>query len=463
MKAKFRRITAGMKTETFLSALICLFGSAQNHWMPEVFVHNQRKLIKVTAAVVVLAFFNAQAAVAQSVKDKLFADPTNIEINLAYLQEQLSGGNYKGAAATLQRVLLLDPKSKLAKVLYAEVQLRLGNLADARLILKGLLADKSLGADMRARAQDLSDKLEASVQRLSFFGSMGLAGGSADNALAAPKGPKVQYFNDLYDNNSDEVVEPFVDFDAIMSMAYKVPTYRERGLTTAIGFAGRDYLEVNMADSTTGFVSLGYSEKRKIPWSLNYSAFVTDVSGENYNAGQQIILGLSGNLDARTSLSLSMRGGETRHFEYQDSSVSKSRDNEFGGLTLTLARPITALPLPFLLTVTLGGDRSSAEEKHFSTRSASVSTGIRTRLRAVDLSVTADFLATEFDAADPLIGTDIREDERSRMSVSLTHDLPPEWGGMQVSLGGFLADTRSNIPNFTKTLSEVKLGLRKSF
>jgi hypothetical protein len=34
---------------------------------------------------------------------------------------------------------------------------------------------------------------------------------------------------------------------------------------------------------------------------------------------------------------------------------------------------------------------------------------------------------------------------------------------VQVSFGGFLADTRSNIPNFTKTLSEVKLGLRKNF
>ena len=97
----------------------------------------------------------------QSLKEMLFADPTNIEINLAYLQEQLAGGNFKGAAVTLQRVLLLDPTSKLAKVLYAEVQLRLGNLADARLILRELLADTSLNQEMRLRAQALSDAIEA--------------------------------------------------------------------------------------------------------------------------------------------------------------------------------------------------------------------------------------------------------------------------------------------------------------
>ena len=102
--------------------------------------------------IIVFGFPVFSVAQAQSLKDKLFADPTNIEVNLAYLQQQLAGGNFKGAAATLQRVLLLDPSSKLAKVLYAEVQLKLGNRADARLILQQLLADKSLSArNARAR------------------------------------------------------------------------------------------------------------------------------------------------------------------------------------------------------------------------------------------------------------------------------------------------------------------------
>ena len=115
-----------------------------------------------------------------SLKESLFADPTNIEINLAYLQQQLAGGNFKGAAATLQRVLLLDPNSKLAKVLYAEVQLKLGNRADARLILQQLLADKSLSTPMREKASALNEAVERSERRLSISGSGGLAAGSAD-------------------------------------------------------------------------------------------------------------------------------------------------------------------------------------------------------------------------------------------------------------------------------------------
>lgn len=427
------------------------------------FVHNQNKLIKVTAAFVVLACFSVQQALSQSLKEKLFADPTNIEINLAYLQEQLAGGNFKGAAATLQRVLLLDPNSKLAKVLYAEVQLRLGNLADARLILRELLADKSLSDDMRLRAQTLSDALEAAQKRFSLSGSMGLAGGSADNALAAPKGPKVQFFDALYDNTAQQVAEAFIDYDAALTLSYKIPTYRERGLTAGFGAAGRDYVDMNMADSTTGFVSFGYTEKRKYPWSVNYNSFVTNVSGHNYNAGQQLALSVSSNLPDNASLSATLRGGQTRHFNYLDSTASKQRDNDVISVTVNYARPITGLPIPLLIIASLGGDDSNAEEEQYSTQSSSASLGARSRLGLINVSVSVDFLATDFDAADPLIGSDIREDERSRASLSLGYKLPPRLGGADVTLGGFIADTRSNIPNFTKTLSELKIGLRKSF
>ena len=403
------------------------------------------------------------AAQAQSLKEKLFANPTNIDINLAYLQQQLAGGNFKGAAATLQRILLLDPNSKLAKVLYAEVQLQLGNRADARLILQQLLADKSLSAPMREKAAVLNEALERSEERLSVSGSAGLAGGSADNALAAPKGP-IMLFNDQpIANTSEEVTEPFVDFDGVLSLSYKLPTYRERAVTTGFGVAGRDYIDQNMADSITGFVSLGYSENRKVPWSFNYSAYATDVSGHPYNAGQQGVFGLSANLPKNANLRTSLRVGETRHFAYLGSSAGKQRDNEVIGLSVTYARPIAGLSLPLLVSTRLSGDKSSAEVNHFSAQSVSAALSARTRLANMNVSLSVDFLATEYDAANTLISSDIREDERSRISFSVGRKLPPRFGGLDLTLSGFAADTRSNIPNSTKTLSELKLGLRRGF
>ena len=413
--------------------------------------------------IIVFGFPVFSVAQAQSLKDKLFADPTNIEVNLAYLQQQLAGGNFKGAAATLQRVLLLDPSSKLAKVLYAEVQLKLGNRADARLILQQLLADKSLSEEMRARAQALSDALEQSEKRLSIAGSAGIAGGSADNALAVPKGPIVLFNDTEIANSSDAVAEPFVDFDGVVSLYYKLPTYQKRGLTAGAGLAGRDYIDVNMADSITGFVSVGYNEERRLPWSFNYSAYATDVSGHTYNAGQQGIFGISSNLPRGASLGANLRVGETRHFKYLDSSAGKERDSEGVGFTLTYAQPIAGLPIPLLLSTSLGGDKSTAEVDYFSTQSVSAGITARTRLAGINVSLTADFLATEYDAPNTMISSKIREDERSRASFSLGYKLPPQYGALNIGLSGFFADTRSNIPNSTKTLSELKLGLRHNF
>ena len=403
------------------------------------------------------------AAQAQTIRDKLFADPTNIEINLTYLQQQLGGGNFKGAAATLQRILLLDPSSKLAKVLYAEVQLKLGNRADARLILQQLLADKSLSAAMRNKALELKEALERSERRLSISGSAGLAGGSADNALAAPKGPIMLFNNQPIANTSKEVTEAFIDYDGMVSLSYKLPTYRERALTTAFGAAGRDYLDQNTADSLTGFVSFGYSEKRKLPFKFNYSAYATDVSGHPYNAGQQGVFGLSVDLPQNANLQTSLRVGETRHFKYLGSSAGKQRDNETLGVSATYLRPIAGLSIPLLVSTSLLGDKSSAEIKHFSAQSVSAVLGLRTRLARVNVSLSLDFLVTEYEGANTLISTQIRQDERTRLTASLGYKLPPHLGAIDLALSGFTADTRSNIPNSTRTLSELKLSLRRNF
>lgn len=403
------------------------------------------------------------AAQAQTIRDKLFADPTNIEINLTYLQQQLGGGNFKGAAATLQRILLLDPSSKLAKVLYAEVQLKLGNRADARLILQQLLADKSLSEAMRNKALELKEALERSERRLSISGSAGLAGGSADNALAAPKGPIMLFNNQPIANTSKEVTEAFIDYDGMVSLSYKLPTYRERALTTAFGAAGRDYLDQNTADSLTGFVSFGYSEKRKLPFKFNYSAYATDVSGHPYNAGQQGVFGLSVDLPKNANLQTSLRVGETRHFKYLGSSAGKQRDNETLGVSATYLRPIAGLSIPLLVSTSLLGDKSSAEIEHFSAQSVSAVVGLRTRLARVNVSLSLDFLVTEYEAANTLISTQIRQDERTRLTASLGYKLPPHLGAIDLALSGFAADTRSNIPNSTRTLSELKLSLRRNF
>lgn len=400
---------------------------------------------------------------ANEIRDNLFADPTNIELNLAYLQQQLAGRNFKGAAATLQRVLLLDPQSRLAKVLYAEVQIQLGNLADARSTLLVLLKDRAIPETMRVKANELLAAIEQAKNRLRFSGSMSLSGGSANNALAAPKGPHVQFYNALFENTSPEVAEAFTDYSLGFSMNYTLPTYRERNAMISIGVSGRDYADMDNADSNTGYIAINFNEKRKTPWGGSYSAAVTEVNEEAYNVNQQISLSANRPFSKGKQVSLALRGGMTRHFAYLGNSASKSRDGTSASASLSYAQPIRLASRAWLLSVSGGAGENNAEEEYFSNASTSVSASLRTRIAAINYAATLDFVSTEFDAADPIIGDDIREDERTRLSLSASYQLPKYLSGATLSLSGFAADTRSNISNFTKTVSELKFGISRSF
>lgn len=407
--------------------------------------------------------FTGQQAAANEIRDRLFSDPTNIEINLAYLQQQLAGRNFKGAAATLQRVLLLDPQSRLAKVLYAEVQIQLGNLADAKSTLRALLKDRSIPPTMRKKANELLASIKKAETRLSFSGNINLSSGSADNALAAPKGPQVQFYNALFENTSPEVVEAFSDYGLGLSMNYKLPTYRERNMAVSIGVSGRDYADMDSADSNTGYVSVSFSEKRKTPWGLSYSAAVTEVNDEAYNVNQQISLSAKRPLGNGRQVSLALRGGATRHFAYLGSSTSKSRDGTSASASISYAQPLRLASRAWLLSINGGVGGNTAEDDYYSNDSASVSVTLRTRIATINYSATLDFVSTEFDAADPIIGNEIREDERTRLGLSASYQLPKYLGGSIISLAGFAADTRSSIPNFTKTVSEIKFGVSQNF
>jgi hypothetical protein len=281
--------------------------------------------------------------------------------------------------------------------------------------------------------------------------------------MAAPKGPQVQYFNALYDNSAQDVSEAFADYDVGLTMGYKVPSYVERNLVTSIGVAGRDYTDMNSVDSNTGFVTVNFSENRHYPWNASLSLSATQVDGESYNVGRQASLGARRNGAGGSSLTGTLRVGETRHFTYGDSAASKMRDKTALSGAVGYLRPLTNLAVPVLLSVNLAIEDASAEVVHFDTLSLSGGVTGRMRFAGMGLALGLDFVATEFGAADPLIGNVAREDERSRLVASVDYQLPEAYGGAVVTLSGFAADTRSNIVNFAKTMSEIKLGVRHRF
>ena len=95
---------------------------------------------------------------------QVLGDPGNLELNFLLFKKQLAENNVKGATATLERVLLTDPKSKLARVMYAQLKLRMGNRTEGLRNLNQIVQDETASDDMRRNAASLRDGIKRAEQ-----------------------------------------------------------------------------------------------------------------------------------------------------------------------------------------------------------------------------------------------------------------------------------------------------------
>lgn len=70
---------------------------------------------------------------------QIFKDPDNIDLNFRYAKQQIVEGDLKGASATLERILMVDPALPRVRLLFAVVHLRLDNLYEAEKELTTIL------------------------------------------------------------------------------------------------------------------------------------------------------------------------------------------------------------------------------------------------------------------------------------------------------------------------------------
>jgi tetratricopeptide (TPR) repeat protein len=68
--------------------------------------------------------------------EQVMADPDNIDLNFRYAQSQVARGDVKGAAATLERLLLIDPNLTRVRLFYGIVLFRLDNVEEAERTLR---------------------------------------------------------------------------------------------------------------------------------------------------------------------------------------------------------------------------------------------------------------------------------------------------------------------------------------
>ncbi|PIP84697.1 MAG: hypothetical protein CO113_18965 [Elusimicrobia bacterium CG_4_9_14_3_um_filter_62_55] len=112
-------------------------------------------------------------------------DPDNIGLNYKFAKTQVADGDLKGAAATLERILMIDPALPKIRLFYGIVLYRLGNLHEA---LRELESIRKLPMDggLKGEIEAYISRIQKQMRRTNWRGMAGVGFQFDDNRNASP-------------------------------------------------------------------------------------------------------------------------------------------------------------------------------------------------------------------------------------------------------------------------------------
>jgi len=270
--------------------------------------------------------------------DRIFADPSNLKLNLEYFKELFASGDLEGAEVTLERVLLIDPTSRFAKILIAETQIKLGKLTSARSNLNGLLADAELPDAMRKQAEAYADQIDDALNPITWTHSIDLTSGVVTNALGRPESGLSQtiYFASPGESLTELADSAFADVAIDTTATYQLRNETPTFLSGTVFGSGRvnDHEGLSRTVTHGGAVSLKRMDGMTV-YETNLTGAEARVDGKAYaqfsSLASSMMTGLTENLIVGSSLSYSKN--EFKDFE----GIANNRLNSGDSLQLDLS------------------------------------------------------------------------------------------------------------------------------
>ena len=392
--------------------------------------------------------------------DLLFEDPSNLQLNFLLIEAQTKVGDLKGAMASLERVLLIDPNSKLARILYAETQYMLGDAKTAKLTLLQLIAENDTPVDMKDRARAVVDLIEDEEQVLAYNMTGSLAYGLAANARGAADSQTILFIDLPVQNTLSDESEGFVDIQIVGSVVRALTTQTEQNVGLTFVFNRRDYDSYDDADLDTMQLALSYTSKGTLVWTTGASFTNVAVNQNNYLSA----IGLTANasLPVGQAYLLSLGGGVTdnSYSNLPGGSGAELRDgtahNLFAGLNTALA----GLPVGANLSF---ADNNAGRNYYANT---ALALGLRTSLNLFDwrTGLRVNYRRVDYDGADPLVSATVRRDKAFAVNLSGRRVLrQTALGTLLMTMKADINTTDSNLPNFEKDTQSLSLGISQQF
>lgn len=389
--------------------------------------------------------------------EEILANPDDLELNLRYARQQIATGRLEQSAATLERMLLLEPEWDSARLLYAIVLFRLDDLKGSKRELL-ILQERDLTARQQSEVARYLGLVTAKDKTTRITGSIALGGrvdsnpgrASADNSGLAAGVPVTL--------TADERIDAAFSANSHLRLEHDLQNGRGDYLFAQINGWINEYGKVNTADYMSGQFKAGvvvfrnnlkitpYARVRTV--ALSHEGFFTE-----YGGGAALGYTISPMIEL-------LGNGSVVYQDFRTTSIStvgNARDGELytfgGGARIRFTETDTLTAQGFYL-------RKNARNASFAYDAYELSLQYLTLLgRGIYLVADGSFRRTEYDAPDPRYSpTIMRRDDLYRTRVAIGSPLSTVFSAFGTELPKGLADINlqvaggyswqdSNIPN----------------
>jgi hypothetical protein len=273
--------------------------------------------------------------------EKVYQDPTNIQLDSELTQLQLKNGNLKGAEVTLERILQLYPNEVSAKLLLAQTKFKLGSVFEAKDIYQDVIASSKANDEQKKVASDNLQYIVGLETKWDFFGTAMISYGQSKNPTNSPQYITIlgnNYQNTGFSNNSDRYEELYIS----VGLKYKIEDQIPSDFFSSFNYYKRQYNQFSTVDLDN------YS------WNIGYENFAFGGNNTLTNSLSKIDLGnkpfvnsdvlslshehfLLSNLRSLSAYSL----GYNKHQECDNCASSDTRTNWMNSFSQTITLGLT--------------------------------------------------------------------------------------------------------------------------
>lgn len=392
-----------------------------------------------------------------SLYERVFADPSNVSLNLELVRTQLQINDLKGASGTLDRLLILSPDNRAAQLLMARVKIATRNLQEAKYLLQAVIDAPDSDPVTKNRAQEALRQVDEIADGFSWQASSDVTIGISQNPENKPNKDAYSLYLPTSPIAVSGASQEFRGASLSALFDKRFNTYDDRRIQARLGHQRRDYSTYDKSDYEVYSGSIAMITGDKMPVSRTISALRVRVRERDFM--DQIGLELNRQIAGPFGISLSASGylGRQIHRTHRNFTGNKEKTGMLGRASLSG----TMMLGPRAVRSSLEFERKSAKIAKNAFYQTKLKFDTNIPVFGIDLLGQASFARKRFDAPDMVFSDRRRRDMVSNLSLELqvpvSHILPKNYHDMRVSLRGDIYRTFSNVDRFDSTKSELMM------